>query len=125
MVVSYFVAPSAAASGLFDVEFTVTAHSHALIFAMRNVVAGSSTAVDVTAAPNVELDPVTDSLKRVSHPAGLLLDGVEDCTRSAKPAWSSAAADATRSGVHEVVVRLPAMHVIGGARVIVRGVELV
>lgn len=116
LVASYRVVPAASGiEGMFDVEFTTTAHSWNIVLLLQAVQSSADTSVAVKVTPDLE----TAELRfptRVSHPVGLNNDRsvAPVCTSPSESVWSAAPSSTTASGLDEVVVRVPGAVATGG-----------
>lgn len=114
LVVTYVVEDSRSVPGASDVVFTTTAHAWPLTLLLRGVEASSKSTVTVTASPNLG-GVETFEVKEAAHPGGLLAGGMPSCGVQPGLMWSTATSVSTRSGLPEVVVRLPAAVTVGGS----------
>ncbi len=113
LVVSYVVEDSLSVSGASDVVFTTTAHAWPLTLLLRGVRTSAKSTVNITASPHLGGIESFDA-KETAHPGGLLAGGVPSCGMQSGLVWSAATSESARSGLAEVVVRLPAAVTVGG-----------
>ena len=114
LVVSYVVEDSLSVSGASDVVFTTTAHAWPLTLLLRGVRTSAKSTVTITASPHLGGIESFDA-KETAHPGGLLAGrGVPSCGVQSGLVWSAATSESARSGLAEVVVRLPTAVTVGG-----------